>query len=201
MAGIREDWFPTSVWYFDLERAGELNRGLLAAILEERARDPQGVTDRSSVLGWHSRNDLHRAPAFEGFAALALEHALEVARFNRWKLGEIEPVVKECWAIVNERYASNVVHNHPHSILSGVYYVQAPAESGQLFFQDPRDGPPMIAPPVEEYTPWTSERVTYAPREGRMLIFPSWLGHGVEPNMSQEHRVILSFNVAVRSRR
>jgi hypothetical protein len=30
-----------------------------------------------------------------------------------------------------------------------------------------------------------------------MLLFPSWLDHGVEPNLSDEERVCLSFNLGV----
>jgi ectoine hydroxylase-related dioxygenase (phytanoyl-CoA dioxygenase family) len=30
-----------------------------------------------------------------------------------------------------------------------------------------------------------------------MIIFPSWLNHGVEPNLSDEERVCISFNISM----
>jgi hypothetical protein len=44
----------------------------------------------------------------------------------------------------------------------------------------------MIVPPSIEFNLWTFPRITYKAREGTMLIFPSWLLHGVEMNMSDE---------------
>ena len=32
-------------------------------------------------------------------------------------------------------------------------------------------------------------------KEGRMLLFPSWFVHSVPPNMSDEERISISFNV------
>jgi uncharacterized protein (TIGR02466 family) len=197
MPGVREDWFPTSVWYFDVEDHAALDEQLLRAIRAERERDPAGMADRSSVLGWHSRDDLHLRDELKPFTDLVMRSVLEVAAFNRWNLDRVTPEIRNCWAIVNEKHASNTVHNHPRSMLSGVYYVRAPARSGNLFFLDPRTAPPMVAAPVTQYTPWTYERVVYEPVAGRMLLFPAWLMHGVEPNLSDEPRVCLSFNVSV----
>jgi uncharacterized protein (TIGR02466 family) len=55
----------------------------------------------------------------------------------------------------------------------------------------------VLAPTVLEHNRWTSDKVTYKPTAGRMLLFPSWLDHGVEPNLSDEERVCLSFNLGV----
>jgi uncharacterized protein (TIGR02466 family) len=195
--GVREDWFPTSIWYFDLPAAEPLNAQLLEFILGQRQRDPQGMNDRSSVLGWHSIDDMHRRRPFAPLVASIERNVDEVVNFNRWDRKKVRPGIINCWAIVNDKHASNTVHNHPQSILSGVYYVAAPENGGDLFFRDPRDAPSMVAPPVSEYTPWTFQKVVYKARVGRMLIFPSWLLHGVEPNMSDEPRVCVSFNIGV----
>ena len=143
MPGTREDWFPTSIWYFDVADHEQLNATLLPLILNEQQRDSEGMTGRSSVLGWHSKDDFHRREEFQGLIDIVKEQVAEVAQFNHWDLEKVTPRVINCWGIVNDKYASNVVHNHPHSILSGVYYVQAPENSGDLFFRDPREAPTM----------------------------------------------------------
>jgi uncharacterized protein (TIGR02466 family) len=175
-----------------------LNADLLRLILTERAADPTGLSDRSTVLGWHSKDDLHRRPGFKPLVQFLEAGVAEAANFLKWDRRQTMPVLSTCWANVNGKGASNVVHTHPHCFLSGVYYVQGSAESGRLFFLDPRPAAVMIAPPMTEFTPWTFQQVRYEPKPGRMLLFPSWLQHGVEPNHTDVDRVCVSFNVGLK---
>ncbi len=198
MAGSREDWFPTSIWYFQVDDHVPLDAALLRLIELERQRDAAGVTDRSSVLGWHSAIDLHQRPEFAPLMQIVLLNALEVAQFQRWDFTQTELVILNCWANINGKFASNAAHNHPNSLLSGAYYVQADAKSGAIVFRDPREGAVLLSPPLVEFTPWTFQTVRYPPSAGRMLIFPSWLYHSVEPNLSDGERIGLSFNIGLR---
>jgi uncharacterized protein (TIGR02466 family) len=198
MAGVREDWFPTSIWYFDVEDHAALDARLLELVARERERDPEGLGERSCMLGWHSAEDLHRRPAWAPFVELVRTNVEEVARFLRWDRARVAPEIVDCWAIVNPRYAANMLHSHPHAVLSGVYWVQAGQKSGDLYFHDPRTAPALVTPPLEAYGPFTWRRAIYRPRPGRMLVFPGWLRHGVEPNLEDGERVCLSFNVRLR---
>ena len=197
MTGIREDWFPTSIWYFDHPDCLPLNERLRQLIHQERVRDTAGMEDRSHVLGWHSQDDLHLRAEFAPFVTFVRDSVSQVNSFYKWDHSRVEPVMANCWAIVNKQHASNKFHNHPHSVLSGVYYVCAPENCGNLVFRDPREVQLMTAPPVSEYSPWTFKTVHYEPISGRLVIFPSWLYHGVEPNLSADERVCLSFNVGL----
>jgi len=192
-AGVRTDWFPTSIWRFSVAGYQTLNEKLMQLIQDERERDPAGMS-RSTVLGWHSTDQLHRRPELQEFVAILHKAISEVGRSYRIDTNQVSLELATCWAIVNSKLASNVVHCHPNSFLSGVYYVNVTEESGDIFFQDPRQGANMTSCPVTEFTPWTIRQVTYRPRPGVMLIFPSWLYHGVEPNLTETPRVSLSFN-------
>src|SRR5262245_66666687 len=121
MAGIREDWFPTSIWYFQVDGYAALNEQLLRVIADERSRDTRGVADRSSVFGWHSAIDLHQRPEFARFLEIVDSNILEIAQFQRWDLAQNSLVILNCWAIVNGKLASIAYHNHPTSLLSGAY--------------------------------------------------------------------------------
>lgn len=70
------------------------------------------------------------------------------------------------------------VHNHDENdeLLSGVYYVHVPENSGDLVLED---GPLTV-------------RCT--PRDGLYLFFPPRLNHWVEPNRSTEQRLSIAFN-------
>src|SRR5262245_41502083 len=192
--GSRVDWFPTSIWRFNVPNHEALNEELMQLIQKERNADPAGMSGRSSVLGWHSTDKLHRHPEMQPFVAILEDDVAEVAACYNIDPSQASLELATCWAMVNGKLASGVVHCHPNSFLSGVYYVNTTDSTGDIFFQDPRQGPSMSLCPVKEHTPWTIRQVSYRPVSGGLLIFPSWLYHGVEPNMSDALRVSISFN-------
>jgi len=53
----------------------------------------------------------------------------------------------------------------------------------------------MLNHPMTKSKPWTAEQTTYKPKAGMMVIFPSWLWHGVEPNMNDKPRISIAFNI------
>jgi uncharacterized protein (TIGR02466 family) len=163
-------------------------------IQANRQRDSAGMSGRSPVMGWHSTDKLHHHPELQDFVAVVHDNVAEVARACRIDSSQVGLELATCWAVVNEKMASGVVHCHPSSFLSGVYYVNTTEETGNIFFQDPRPGANMSACPVTEFMPWTIRQVSYQPAPGGMLIFPSWLYHGVAPNLSETPRISLSFN-------
>jgi uncharacterized protein (TIGR02466 family) len=187
------DWFPTSIWRFNVAECGALNETLMQFIAAERGRDPGGM-GRSSVLGWHSTDKLHLRAEMKAFVALLTQNVSQVTHEYRLDATQATLELATCWAMVNGKLASSVVHCHPNSFLSGVYYVSAADGSGNIFFQDPRAGANTVACPVTQFEPWTVRQVSYRPRAGGMLIFPSWLYHGVEPNVTDTPRVSISFN-------
>jgi len=192
--GARMDWFPTPIWRFNVANHGALNERLMRFIEEERRRSPAGLIGGSSVMGWHSAEQLHRRPELQDFVAAVEDCVAEVARTYRLDPGQASPVLVSCWAMVNGKMASGALHCHPNAFLSGVYYVSTTERSGNIFFQDPRLGAAVTACPVTEFMPWTVRQISYQPAAGGMLIFPGWLYHGVGPNLSDVPRVSLSFN-------
>jgi uncharacterized protein (TIGR02466 family) len=196
MTNSRKDWFPTPIWHFILDDCQQLNHKLLEEVKAEQQRDQKGEK-KSNILGWHSAHDLHQRDGFAEFANIIGENTVEVANELHWDLQRISLKIESCWAIVNGKLASNNVHNHPNSVLSGVYYLQAPENSGVISFYDPRPAAQMLLPPLTEYSVSTLPKISYQPQAGTMLLFPSWLLHGVEMNLSAELRVSLSFNIAM----
>ncbi|MEO0768283.1 MAG: TIGR02466 family protein [Cyanobacteria bacterium J06649_4] len=195
MTGTRKDWFPTAIWHFDIEDGDSLNSTLLREIYRIQQNEPQSL-GRSAVFGWHSHNQLHKLDTFQTFTKLVIDNVLEIAQFQKINTEIHMSRIDQCWALVNSQYAHNTLHNHPNSIYSGVYYLKAPSKSGSLIFRDPREISHMWKIPVDDNTIWTAQNVEYEPKEGRMIIFPSWLLHQVQPNLSTEDRVSISFNIS-----
>lgn len=107
------------------------------------------------------------------------------------------------WANVNRRGDYHSPHNHPHSYLSGTYYVTLPDQSGDLggrgdlspgaiTLYDPRPQANMNA--IRGDAQVASEH-TILPQPGMILMWPSFLQHFVHPNFSHDPRVSISFNL------
>jgi uncharacterized protein (TIGR02466 family) len=107
-----------------------------------------------------------------------------------------EPVLGNMWANINPPGGSNAPHIHPNSLFSGVYYIKAPKKSGNLVCNDPRPGVQLNMPARKEGRPskdlW--REVHLEPVEGRIIMFPFYLWHNVEPNLSNDIRISVSFN-------
>lgn len=139
----------------------------------------------------------------------------------RWLKGEVEQTASAflrqvgieralTWTIMSwyntNRYGDHhAPHTHPGAYLSGTYYVRVPpapagvddprARPGCISFYDPRTGANMITVGTER-----DARTTHVvcPSAGTLLMWPSPVQHYVHPNLSQEHRVSISFNLKVK---
>ncbi|MEL6601000.1 MAG: TIGR02466 family protein [Pseudomonadota bacterium] len=199
-------YFQTQVFTFQLNAtaAAPLNRKLLDLVHEERDRDAEGLEKSNfrALGGWHSKSDLHKRAEFSALARLIEMVAGKVAAANAY-----DPAfplrIGTMWSIINQPGSANNAHVHPSSQWSGVYYIQAPENSGQIEFTDPRIGhtmaPAKYARGVKRPTPCWG-KVTFTPVAGKLIMFPSWLYHAVAPNLStgkgeEGERVIVSFNL------
>ncbi|MAY85815.1 TIGR02466 family protein [Arenibacterium halophilum] len=200
----RDDYFPTLIYSINLHDAEDMNREILAAIYDERERDSKGI-ERSnfrSLGGWHSHNNLHKEARFKRLTDRA-HKMLAGIHENLGYDANTRLQITTMWSITNPPGSSNRAHIHPGALWSGVYYVQAPEGAGQIEFTDPRTMQIMnsanFIPNKRRKTEcWTKVKVK--PIAGKMLFFPSWLYHSVEPNLAEGEgaeadRTIISFNI------
>ena len=172
-----------------------LNSGLLDYINGLHRTAPDGRT-RSNALGWQSGNLDFDVPVVAEFATLVLERAREYGLAHSWSFpSHMQLVMRELWANVSCKHAYNNVHNHPNSLLSGVYYVQADTESGDLSLLDPRKQAWVIQPDFSERNQMNAPVQFIVPEAGTLVIFPSWLEHGVNQNLSEADRISIAFNI------
>ena len=100
------------------------------------------------------------------------------------------------WANVLKPGAAHSGHIHPHSVLSGTYYVRTPPGSGALRFEDPRLAMMMAAPPRPDAFSHQRAFAYLEPEAGSLLIWESWLRHEVMAHRGKAERISLSFNYA-----
>ena len=144
-----------------------------------------------------SLNDLtRRDPAFADFAQLLTRQAAKFAGECAFNLGR-KPKLDSLWVNLLKNGGQHSGHIHPHSIISGTYYVEVPTNSGAIRFEDPRLGLMMAAPTrrddaAEELRPF----VTVEPSPGLLLMWESWLRHEVLAGAGRGERLSISFNFA-----
>ena len=109
----------------------------------------------------------------------------------------INPTI-HMWLNVNSKGDSNIRHTHFNSsiLLSGVFYVKVPPNSGNIRFYDPR-GISIHNHPDNRYYFDGTEYNYITPEDGMLLFFPSWFEHSVEENKSDEERMSIGFNIFV----
>ena len=133
-------------------------------------------------------------------AELERDIAKHVARFAReveFDLGKRKLKLDSLWINVMKKGAVHAAHIHPHSAVSGTYYVAVPPRAGAIRFEDPRLAMLMAAPPRKAAARAANQSfVTVAPKPGMLLLWESWLRHGVEPNHAKVPRISISFNYA-----
>jgi len=142
-----------------------------------------------------SLNDLQRRdPAFAALQRILKRHASGFADELAFDLGR-KLKLDSLWVNLLKADGHHSAHIHPHSILSGTLYVEVPAGSGDIRFEDPRL-PMMMAAPVrhddaiEELRPF----VSIVPTSGLLLMWESWLRHEVLPGKAKVDRLSISFN-------
>lgn len=190
----RVDLFPTPVFFHDFSFSDALNEQLVELIAQRRAEDPVGI-QKSNILGWHSsENDrliqnIAFKPVYDNIGQ-ALKMILDSLGYAGLRLK-----LANAWVIVNPKNASNIRHTHPRSYFSGAYYIQVPEEKTFLSFHDPRRIRHFIESPcVKVDNVYTAETIRIESKAGRLVFFPSWLEHSVDPNPSDKERIVFSFN-------
>ena len=178
-----------------------LNPDLEAAALLIAAEDKAGRRwakehGYKGYTSYAALDDLpQRAPAFAALAKVIDAHVAVFARRADFDLRRRKLKLDSLWVNVMKKGAVHAPHIHPHAVVSGTYYVTVPPGSGAIRFEDPRLPLMMAAPPRRKTArPGNRLFVDIQPRPGLLLLWESWLRHGVEENSANAPRISVSFN-------
>jgi uncharacterized protein (TIGR02466 family) len=195
--------FVTKLYRAELaDDGGRLGADLDAACRSIAADDAAGRrwSRRNGYPGYTSYaslNDLPwRVPAFADLVKAIDRHVAAFAGELDFDLkGKLK--LDSLWINVLDPGGVHTGHIHPHSAVSGTYYVSVPDGAGAIRFEDPRL-PLMMAAPPRRRKARDENRLfaTVAPRAGTLLLWESWLRHEVPFNGAQEQRISVSFNYA-----
>ncbi len=189
-------FFSTPIWTSKIDNYEKINQEMFNYITELQKNDPQGLT-KSNFKGWHSKDfDMKQEEPKKFFEAIKnnLNNAL---KDMNWDLNLQNVKIKSAWAIINEKDAWNQKHHHSNSDLSAAYYVSAYENCGDIVFYDPRPAPVHNHPISKSPNSLNATVNSIKPEEGMLVLFPSYLEHSVNPNLSNKKRIVISFNLSL----
>ena len=186
--------FATPIWTSIIPRHKEVNKKMFAYINSLQKKDRSGI-DRSNLLGWHSNNfDLElEQPRF--FVNSISPQLNSVLTDMGWDIKKQEVKITGMWAVINKKNSSNAMHIHSNNYISAAYYVKAPVNCGDIVFYDPRFAATYRYPKISKTNKLNSNTVSFQPKEGMLVLFPSYLQHSVNVNKTDEERIVISFNI------
>ena len=188
--------FPTPVWTIKLDNYKVINEEMYKFIKSESNKDKIGIK-KSNVNGWHSKDfDLNdkNSQKFISFILPAIEN---VMLDMNWEKQKQTVKINNMWAIINTGGSTNLRHQHGNSTISGAYYVRAPENCGDIVFYDPRPAPVYSHPNINGSNFLNAQVNSINPKEGALVLFPSYLDHSVNENLSNEERIVISFNIRI----
>jgi uncharacterized protein (TIGR02466 family) len=154
---------------------------------------------RSNFYGWQSGALIKPNPEIQKLVNEILSRAESVKTECGLK-SSARTFINHLWININPKSGFNRPHIHTDCVMSGAYYVSVGPKKGDILFKNPASNLQYHLQDqfVDNYNSVSSANWTITPKEGQLLLFPAWLEHYVEPNLNDEDRISISFNIAVK---
>jgi len=166
--------------------------------LESKLRKEMKAKRGQTEAGVFTTDDqLHvKGRGFEELTTLVMG---EVKQYMDWlHLSRTGHKITGMWGNITTKHHRHPMHIHPNSYVSGVIYIKTPNGCGNIAFSDPRPGARVIEPDYTMMNEFNSGIHSHTPVKGTMLLWPSWMPHGVEQGVLEddnEERIVIAFNV------
>lgn len=115
-----------------------------------------------------------------------------------WKnLGLVEtPGIHYSWANKYNKGGFAKMHNHSPYFVSGCFYVDKVSDDqGNIYFQDPNEALMSTLPQTDDFK-LSQNTINLSTYTGDLVLFPSWLKHGVHENKTDIPRISIAFDVS-----
>jgi len=108
----------------------------------------------------------------------------------------ITPYITQSWLNYTETNQYHHKHQHPNSLISGVFYINCNEKFDKIkFFNDKYQ---TIKTEIKEWNLWNAESWWFSVKTGDVILFPSSLTHMVETKQGDNTRISLAFNVFIK---
>lgn len=111
----------------------------------------------------------------------------------------LKKVIDQCWVNINPPGTYNSMHTHNGGVITGIYYVKVPENSGELQMITPNPAFDFVMKDeyVEIPNQFNASNIIINPVAGRLYMFPCWIAHQVKINLSAKPRISIAFDIAL----
>lgn len=191
-----EGFFPTVLQFSKMPNAEIINRKIEIEVkkihtsVENSA--PKNVDAPHYSTLW-SGIHLLEEKGFHPLRDFIFQEAIRFAEFNKLDIQKYPLKLNESWVNIHSAENYQEPHVHPNSVISGVYYVKAPKNSGDFMLHSPYKYN-MLTPPTTSDLPLTRNFMPITPENGLAIMFRSFVEHSVQSNKSDQERISISYN-------
>jgi uncharacterized protein (TIGR02466 family) len=187
--GHVEELFPTQIY------VGEITQETHDATLAKLANIEWGQVPLTSKAHGMNVSKVHGVPSFD--ADVISENELDElheelghhVRYYCESMGvDVNITGRTSWITQYHKGDYAVQHSHGSSSISLAYYIASNGEDGNFYFCN--HSPARFAPLTESI----GNLVSIPPEERKIILFPSWMEHGVNQNITDNVRRCLSAN-------
>ena len=186
--------FSIPVWTAIISNTEKVNTTMYEYIKALQTKNPAGKF-KSNVRGWHSDDFDLQAKEVSFFLNSISQNLTDAFNDMGWDLKKNEVKITSMWSIINHKDASNSRHIHSNNYISAAYYVKASQNSGNIVFYDPVSARVIRNPRIQNKNKLNSNVFSVEPKDGLLVLFPSYLDHSVDTNKSDDERMVISFNI------
>ena len=189
--------FGTTIKIVNLNNK-DLNKKLISYCKKLQKKPGRKI---SNVGGFQSDFVNEKDPLINNFFEETKKHIIDY--IEAYDLDELSnPKLSGLWFNINKKKDFNKSHIHlggeTNPSFAAAYYLKVPKNSGNINFINPDPFFPMnplLSKKFKFGNSFNSLEYWVAPKEMDLIIFPASLFHYVEPNLSDEERISLSFNI------
>jgi len=189
-------FFSTPIWTSKIDDYDKVNEEMLNFIINLQKKDSTGIV-KSNFKGWHSKDFDLKDKCLTKFVTAIKKNINTSLNDMNWDLDSQSVKITNMWAIINEKGALNQKHHHSNSDISAAYYVSAHDDCGDIVFYDPRPARVYKHPIAKSPNKLNATINSVKPEPGLLVLFPSYLEHSVNPNLSNKKRIVISFNLSL----
>lgn len=151
---------------------------------------------------WHpSEHFLSNAGDFEqnileednmkGVVSTIFHHCLHYMAATNTK-PQFKPSIISSWLTLTKPGLHAHIHDHGTNQISGVYWFKTNGKDGNIFFRNA-----LKALKCNPIGATIAHEAEFSPEQGRLVMWPSFMDHGVYENKTDEDRISLSFNIVL----
>ena len=194
-------FYPTPVFEKEEAMPEDFNKRLEKWIIDYSESNKESINWSKQFYGagftsYGSDQKLHeKEEIFKELATGLLPHVKEFLTLIK-ALPPKEIACSDMWCTINRPTSVHPRHIHPLSACSGTYYVNAEPEMGNINIHDPYDNRAMGAM-YQSDSPLAYDTYSINVKSRKTVMFPGWVSHSVQQNLSNKDRIGVSFNYRV----